>query len=102
MKEKMQIVTNLLVLALWCIGAAQALITLESIRNLTRVTDELKGRIEDLGRVQQVDVDPVVRALGGVDVNQVRLGGEDGDEVEAVSAFRFGLCLLVFCFAVCY
>lgn len=74
----MQILSTLSLLLLGSV--ANALITRESIRNLTAVTDEMRGRIVSLGRVQEVD--PLVRALGGV---QEVLGEADEEEVESVS-----------------
>lgn len=72
----------------------QALITLESIRDLTRLTDELRVRIEGTGKVFEGESGVGVRDGDG----QVVLGGgggerEDGEEVEVVS---FGF-LVLFC-----
>jgi hypothetical protein len=67
-------------------GLGEALITLETIRNLTSTTDECRGRITALGTVQEVD--PMARALGGVSQVVVSggAGGGDEEEVEVVSS----------------
>lgn len=61
--------------------AAWGLVTLDTIRNLTKVTDECKERVVESGGV----VDAMVRGLGGIGVGegQVVFGG--GEEVEDVS-----------------
>ena len=67
-----------------------ALVTLQTIRNLTTLTDEAKDRVVESGAVV---VDQMARILGG----QVMLGGgEEGEEgeVEDVSfdlTLRFAL-----------
>ncbi|KUJ15454.1 uncharacterized protein LY89DRAFT_735565 [Mollisia scopiformis] len=67
--------SHLLTLVLQCqLIYVSALITLESIRDLTRLTDDMRARIEGSGKVSIV---PGQRVLGG---------GEDGDEIEDVVA----------------
>ncbi len=58
--------------------------TLDTIRNLTKVTDECKERVVESGGVV---VDAMVRGLGGIRVGagQVVLGGGE-EEVEDVSS----------------
>lgn len=75
--------SHLLIALSGCIflQAAWALITLDTIRNLTKVTDECKERVVESGGVV---VDAMVRGLGGISAGQVVLGGGD-EEVEDVS-----------------
>jgi hypothetical protein len=61
------------------------LVTLDTIRNLTAVTDECKERIVQSGSVV---VDEMARVLGGIGAGQVVLGGGD-EEVEDVSFYFF-------------
>ncbi|CZR58087.1 uncharacterized protein PAC_07977 [Phialocephala subalpina] len=60
------------------------LVTLETIRDLTKLTDELRERILETGPASRVERDPMVEVLGGQRV----LGGgdEDGDDIEDVVA----------------
>jgi hypothetical protein len=67
------------------------LVTLDTIRNLTAVTDECKERIVESGSVV---VDEMARVLSGVGAGQVVLGGGD-EEVEDVS-LDFGLFLVLY------
>ena len=100
-------------IGLWMLllGVGEALVTLQTIRNLTDATDGYRGRIEEMGRVG-VGVDVVVGGTrrGGGGVGQAVLdmgarekereiggGGGDGDEdededegeIEDVSSFCF-------------
>ena len=61
------------------------LVTLETIRDLTKLTDELRERILETGPASRVERDPMVEVLGGQRV----LGGgdEDGDDIEDVRGF---------------
>jgi hypothetical protein len=69
-----------------------ALVTLQTMRNLTVLTRECKEKIVGSGEVDGGLVDEMARVLGGVGGEQVLLrgGDEDGGEVEDVSAFSFG------------
>ena len=62
-----------------------ALITLQTIRNLTELTDDCRERITGVTVEGPVEIDEMARVLGGT--QQVMLTGrdEDGDEVEVVS-----------------
>ena len=78
----------LLSLLLLCINHLTpicALVTLQTIRNLTTVTNECRERITSSGDVEgvRVEIDPMVRVLGG----QAVLSGDDddGEEIEDVS-----------------
>jgi hypothetical protein len=66
------ITLSLVLQPIWC------LVTLQTIRNLTALTDESKERIVESGTVV---VDQLARVLGG----QLVLGGGDEEEVEDVS-----------------
>jgi hypothetical protein len=74
------------------------LVTLQTIRNLTEVTDECRERILESGSVSgnagEVVIDEMARVLGGVGVGggQAVLRGDgdgDGEEVENVSSVTF-------------
>jgi len=67
---------------LFLLHPVSGLVTLQTIRNLTAVTDECKERIVESGGVT---VDGMARVLGGVG-GQVILGGGDEEEVEDVSS----------------
>jgi hypothetical protein len=82
-----------------CLGVSHlthALVTLQTIRNLTQATDESRERIVESGAVGDtegvVEIDEMARVLGGVGVGggQAVLGrdGEEG-EVEDVSFLFF-------------
>jgi hypothetical protein len=72
------------------------LVTLQTIRNLTGVTDECRERILESGGVSgnagEVVIDEMARVLGGVGVGggqAVLRGDGDGEEVEDVSSLTF-------------
>jgi hypothetical protein len=77
----------LLSLLLFCINHLTpicALVTLQTIRNLTTVTNECRERITSSRDVEggRVEIDPMVQVLGG----QAVLSGDDddGEEIEDV------------------
>jgi hypothetical protein len=79
----------LLSLLLLCINHLTpifALVTLQTIRNLTIVTNECRDRITSSGGVEggRVEIDPMVQVLGG---QAVLSGDDDGEEIEDVSPF---------------
>ena len=82
--------TSLLLALLGCSQVIEALVTLDTIRNLTITTDECRERILESGKVDlgDGDVDGMVRALDGFAGQEILSGhggnGEDGDEVEDV------------------
>jgi hypothetical protein len=77
----MQLSPYLLVALSFFLQLSWGLVTLDTIRNLTTVTNECKERIVESGSVV---VDGMARVLGGVGAGQVVLGGGD-EEVEDVS-----------------
>jgi hypothetical protein len=78
---------SLVITAQLLLQPISALVTLQTIRNLTTLTDECKDRIVESGNVM---VDGMARVLGGVQVGQVVLdGGGDEEEVEDVSCSYF-------------
>jgi hypothetical protein len=74
-------------LALLAGHLTHALITLQTIRNLTELTDDCRERITGITVEGLVEIDEMARVLGRT--QQVMLTGgdedEDGDEVEVVS-----------------
>ena len=81
-----------IVFALLCSQLTLALITLQTIRNLTELTDDCRTRITGTTIEGQVEIDEMARVLGGVGRGQMVMGSgdEDGDEVEVVSFFCGG------------
>jgi hypothetical protein len=77
----MHLSPHLLVVLGFSLRLCWGLVTLDTIRNLTAVTDECKERIVESGNVV---VEGMPRVLGGVGAGQVVLGGGD-EEVEDVS-----------------
>lgn len=85
----------------------QALITLESIRELTRLTDDLRVKIEESveGSGVAVEENELLGVGGSVGQRVLGLevegrkgdedGDEDGDEVEDVSSSFFLFCLIL-------
>jgi hypothetical protein len=71
---------HLLVALSFFLQLCWGLVTLDTIRNLTAVTDECKERIVESGSVV---VEEMARMLGGVGAGQMVLGGGD-EEVEDV------------------
>lgn len=70
-------------LLLTVVVTVQALVTLETIRTLTNVTNECRGRVTGKEMSADAELDPMVAVLGGGGgPGQVILGG--GDDVEAV------------------
>lgn len=69
-----------LLIVLGFVQLISGLVTLQTIRNLTALTDEYKERIVESGNVM---VDGMARVLGGA--GQVVLSGGDGEEVEDAS-----------------
>jgi hypothetical protein len=69
---------HLLVALSFFLQLCWGLVTLDTIRNLTAVTDECKERIVESGSVV---VEEMARMLGGVGAGQMVLGGGDEGEV---------------------
>jgi len=82
-------------LALACY--AHALLTLQTMRNLTEITDECRERIvgAEIGGSVVIGEDPMVRVLGGVGGGQTVLrGGHDEDDGEVEDTVAASLHLL--------
>lgn len=86
--------SNLLLLFLALLGGhlTHALITLQTIRNLTELTDDCRERIAGITVEGLVEIDEMARVLGGTQQVTLTGGDEDGDEVEVVScSFSFSV-----------
>ncbi|KAF8862939.1 hypothetical protein BDZ45DRAFT_645627 [Acephala macrosclerotiorum] len=88
---------SLLNILCWSLSLNQVtgLVTLETIRDLTKLTDELREKILETGpaaaaverqRERGMEVDPMVAVLGGRGQVVMSGGDEDGDDIEDVVA----------------
>ena len=72
------------------LGVGEALVTLQTIRNLTDATDGYRGRIEELGSVGvSLGGSGGGQVVFGIGVGEKEVGGGGGDEgeIEDVSSF---------------
>ncbi len=67
----------------------ESMVTLETIRNLTSITNDCRGLITTKTERGLGEVDPMIAVLGGQAVLDL---GDDVDDVEEVSGFDLHRC----------